>query len=217
MNNTFQDNETVRIEAFSDGVFAIAITLLTFGLKAPDHPDGDYSSTLLLHALTKQWPTYVAFVLSFATIFIIWVNHHRMYNVIRRSDSRFIYYNGLLLLLVSVIPFTTSLMADYIATDAMTLAGFVYMLLFSGICGVLLLMWSHATKDYLLLKRPAADVKIKTVRMGLIISGIAYCVAAGTSFLSPLPEPDYWFRDGHLFIPANIPPRTGRLRGEFNV
>ncbi|MBO0933076.1 TMEM175 family protein [Fibrella aquatilis] len=185
MDNTFQENETVRMEAFSDGVFAIDITLLTFELKAPRHPDGDYSSVMLLHALFKQWPAYIAFGLSFATIFIIWVNHHRMYNVIRRSDSRFMYYNGLHLLLVSTIPFTTSLMSNYIATEAMTLAGFVYMFLFAGICATLYLMWSHATKDYLLLKRPAADVKVQTVRMGLVISIIAYVVAALASFLSP--------------------------------
>lgn len=185
MSNNFQENETVRMEAFSDGVFAIDITLLTFELKAPRHPDGDYSSMLLLHALAKQWPAYIAFGLSFATIFIIWVNHHRMYNVIRRSDSRFMYYNGLLLLLVSTIPFTTALMSNYIATEAMTLAGFLYMSLFAGICGSLFLMWSHATKDYYLLKRPAADVKIQTVRMGLVISIITYVVAALASFLSP--------------------------------
>ncbi len=186
MNNTFQDNETVRIEAFSDGVFAIDITLLTFELKAPKHPEtGDYSSLLLLDSLARQWPSYVAFFLSFTTILIIWVNHHRMFNVIRHSDSRFMFYNGLLLLLTSTIPFTTSLLANYINTDAMALAGFLYMFLFAGICGVLLLMWLHATKDYHLLKRPAADVRIQLVRMGLLISLITYSVAALLAFLSP--------------------------------
>lgn len=183
--NPFQENETVRMEAFSDGVFAIDITLLTFQLKAPAHPEGDYSSLHLLHALAKQWPSYIAFFLSFATIFIIWVNHHRMYNVIRRSDSRFMYYNGALLLLVSSIPFTTSLLSNYIDTDAMAIAGFFYMFLFAGICGLLLLMWLHATKDYFLLKRPAADVRIILVRTGLLISITSYTVAALVSLLSP--------------------------------
>ncbi|RYF74871.1 MAG: DUF1211 domain-containing protein [Cytophagaceae bacterium] len=183
--NPFQENETFRMETFSDGVFAIDITLLTFQLKAPEHPDGEYSSILLLHALAKQWPAYIAFSLSFATIFIIWVNHHRMYNVIRRSDSRFMFFNGAHLLLVSSIPFTTSLMANYIDTEAMALASFVYMLLFAGICGTLLLMWRHATKDYLLLKRPAADVRVILVRTGLLISISAYTVAALISFLVP--------------------------------
>lgn len=185
MDNNFQENETVRMEAFSDGVFAIDITLLTFQLRAPAHPEGDYSSLLLLHALAKQWPSYIAFFLSFATIFIIWVNHHRMYNVIRRSDSRFMFYNGLHLLLVSTIPFTTSLMANYINTEAMAVASFFYMILFAGICGTLLLMWQHATKEYVLLKRPAADVRVQMVRMGLLISIAAYTIAALLSLLLP--------------------------------
>lgn len=185
MNNHFQENDTVRMEAFSDGVFAIDITLLTFELKAPKHPDGDYNSLLLLHSLAKQWPSYIAFFLSFATIFIIWVNHHRMYNVIRRSDSRFMFFNGMHLLLVTSIPFTTSLIANYVDTDAMALASFFYMILFAGICATLLLMWRHATKNYLLLKRPAGDVRVLLVRTGLIISIIAYTSAALLAFVSP--------------------------------
>lgn len=185
MNNQFQENETVRMEAFSDGVFAIDITLLTFELKAPRHPEGDYSSLLLLQSLAKQWPSYIAFLLSFATIFIIWVNHHRMYNVIRYSDSRFMFYNGLHLLLVTSIPFTTSLLANYINTDAVAIAGFFYMFLFAGICTTLFLMWIHATKDYLLLKRPASDVRVILVRTGLLISIGAYTAAALLAFVSP--------------------------------
>ena len=185
MTNHFQENETVRMEAFSDGVFAIDITLLTFELKAPKPPEGDYTSMLLLHSLAKQWPSYIAFFLSFATIFIIWVNHHRMYNVIRQSDSRFMFFNGLHLLLVTSIPFTTSLLANYINTDAMAVASFFYMFLLAGICATLLLMWLHATKDFLLLKRPASNVRVLLVRTGLIISVVAYTSAALLSFLSP--------------------------------
>lgn len=181
----FQDNETSRIEAFSDGVFAIDITLLTFELKAPKYPEGDYSSLRLLLDLAQKWPAYIAFFLSFSTIFILWVNHHRMYNVIRRSDPRFMFYNGLHLLLVSTIPFTTSLLANFINTDAMAVAGFFYMFLFAGICATLFLMWAHASKDYYLLKRPAANVRVQTVRLGLLISITAYTVAALLSFLSP--------------------------------
>ena len=185
MNKNFQENETVRLETFSDGVFAIDITLLTFQLSAPKHPEGDYSSLLLLHALARQWPSYIAFLLSFATIYVLWVNHHRLYNVIHHSDSRFMYYNGLHLLLVSTIPFTTSLMANYINTDAMAVAGFFYMLLFAGICGTLLLMWFHATGDFRLLKRPAANVRTQTVRLGLVISAVAYAISAVLSLVLP--------------------------------
>lgn len=179
------ENETLRLETFSDGVFAIATTLLAFQLEAPKHPEGDFRSGLLLHALTKQWPAYVAFFLSFATLYILWVNHHRLYNVIHRSDARFMFYNGLHLLLISLIPFTTSLLSNFIDTDAMALAGFVYMALFACICATLLVMWVHASADFYLLKRPAGDVKIKTVRLGLIISTCAYGFAALLALLLP--------------------------------
>ncbi len=180
----FQENETPRIEAFSDGVFAIDITLLTFELKAPAFKE-EYTSHTLLLALLAQWPMYLAYLLSFGTIFIIWVNHHRMFNVVRRSDSTFLYLNGLLLLLVSLIPFTTNILAKYIQTSATELSTIISMLLFGGITGTLLQMWKHATDNFHLLKRPAADVRIITVSQGLLISTSVYMIAALIALIFP--------------------------------
>ena len=180
----FQENGTIRMETFSDGVFAIDITLLTFQLKAPGPKDTVSTHTLAM-ALFEQWPSYIAYFVSFTTIFIIWLNHHRMYNVIQRSDVRFMFFNGLLLLLVSIVPFTTSLLANYINTPAQRLSSAIYMLLFAGISWTLLLMWNYATTDYRLLKRPAADVRVQTVRTSLIISTVVYSVAAGLTLLIP--------------------------------
>ncbi len=78
--------ETARIEAFSDGVFAIAITLLILEIKVPMPSTG-----ILAPQLWRQWPSYVSFVISFAFIGIMWINHHRLFTHIRRCD------NGLLL------------------------------------------------------------------------------------------------------------------------
>lgn len=180
----FQESETVRIEAFSDGVFAIDITLLTFQLKAPSLKAAASSHSLAL-ALFHQWPNYIAYFISFTTIFIIWLNHHRMYNVIWRSDVRFMFYNGLLLLLVSLVPFTTSLLADYINTPAYQLSSALYMILFAGISWTLLSMWNYATDNYRLLKRPAAQVRIRSIHTSLLISTVTYAAAAGLSFLLP--------------------------------
>ena len=180
----FQENETLRMETFSDGVFAIDITLLTFQLKAPSLKAATSSHNLAM-ALLQQWPSYIAYFISFTTIFIIWLNHHRMYNVIRRSDVRFMFYNGLLLLLVSIVPFTTSLLADYLDTPAHQLSAALYMVLFAGISGTLLGMWNYATANYRLLKRPAADVRVQSVRTSLIISTVTYFIVAGLSFLVP--------------------------------
>lgn len=183
--DNFQENETARIEGFSDGVFAIAITLLTFELKAPAFKE-EYTSRVLARVMLHQWPAYVAFLLSFGTIFVVWVNHHRMYNVIRRSDSRFIYYNGALLLLVSLIPFSTNVLALYIQTSATELSAAFSMLVFAGITGMLYLMWNHAITDFQLLKRPAADVRILTVRKGLLISTCVYVASALLAMIVPI-------------------------------
>jgi uncharacterized membrane protein len=176
-NSQFQDNDTIRIEAFSDGVFAIAITLLTFELKAPAFNEA-YTSRTLLPVLLGQWPAYVAFLLSFSTVFVIWVNHHRMFNVIRRSDARFMYLNGLLLLLTSAIPFATNLSARYIQTSADELAVGFSMGLFGCITGAFRLMWDHATHNLVLLKRPSANVKIHNVRRGFGTATLIYGASA---------------------------------------
>lgn len=181
----FQENETVRMEAFSDGVLAINITLLTFELKAPAFKE-TYTSVSLFLAMARQWPAYLAFLLSFATIFVIWVNHHRMFNVIRRSDSKFLYLNGLLLFLTSIIPFLNNVLANYISTSATELAAGLTMLLFGAITGVFYLMWNHATADYHLLKRPAADVRVQTVRSGFVISMATYGASALLASVLPL-------------------------------
>ena len=97
-----------RIEAFSDGVFAVAATLLVFDLKVPNVSSG------LVNALLAEWPAYVAFVISFTTIVIIWVNHHVVIDTIDRVDRSFLFINGLLLLTVAAIPFPTALFAQYL-------------------------------------------------------------------------------------------------------
>ncbi|TAE28299.1 MAG: DUF1211 domain-containing protein [Cytophagales bacterium] len=181
----FQDNETVRIEAFSDGVFAIAITLLTFELKAPTVKD-DFTSRTLFWALLQQWPAYIAYVLSFGTIFTIWVNHHRMFNVIRRSDARFLYLNGLLLFLTCLIPFSANILARYIQTSATEASTILSMLLFGSITATLYAMWHHATTDLRLLKRPSSDVRVIMVRKGLAISTGVYVLSALMAMLLPL-------------------------------
>ena len=105
--------ETARIEAFSDGVFAIAITLLVLDLKVPR---GLAEGRTLADALLAQWPAYLAFASSFMTILIMWVNHHRIFTLVGQSDERLLFYNGLLLMGVTVVPFPTSLVAEYCAT-----------------------------------------------------------------------------------------------------
>jgi uncharacterized membrane protein len=99
-----------RLEAFSDGVIAIAITLLVLNIQVPK--TGPNMS--LAHALAQQWPQYVAYLVSFLTIGIIWINHHAMIRRLARVDHGVMTLNVLLLMTIGVLPFTTALAAEYL-------------------------------------------------------------------------------------------------------
>jgi uncharacterized membrane protein len=98
-----------RLEAFSDGVLAIAITLLVLNIHVPPVGKPD-----LAHELGAQWPSYAAYLTSFLTIGIIWINHHAMIRRLREVDHAVMTLNLLLLLTIGVLPFTTALAAEYI-------------------------------------------------------------------------------------------------------
>jgi uncharacterized membrane protein len=98
--------ETGRLETFADGVFAIAITLLVLAIRLPA-PDED-----LRDALLKQWPEFVGFVVSFMTIGIMWIQHHRLFTLIRRSNSTFAMINVIFLMFVALVPFPTAVLAQ---------------------------------------------------------------------------------------------------------
>jgi len=97
--------ETLRIEAFSDAVFAIAITLLVLEIKVPH----DGSPGGLPRALLHLWPSYLAFLTSFCTIGMMWINHHRLFTFIQTADETLIAINLVLLLLISWVPFPTAM------------------------------------------------------------------------------------------------------------
>lgn len=117
--------ETGRIEAFSDGVFAIAITLLILELKVPPHVD-HADNRQLGRFLAEEWPSYFALITSFATILIMWVHHHAIFRLARRADAPLLFANGFLLLMVTVVPFPTSVVAAYLNTGAARAAAGFY-------------------------------------------------------------------------------------------
>jgi uncharacterized membrane protein len=116
------ERETARLEAFSDGVFAIAITLLILEIHVPElriESNGN-----LLSALGRLWPSFAAFVLSFFVVLLIWVNHHELFRMVRGVDRRLLFANGLLLLMVTFVPFPTAMLARYFHTPAENAAAF---------------------------------------------------------------------------------------------
>jgi len=115
-------SETGRTEAFSDGVLAIAITLLVLDLRVPV---SDALHESLARTLAHDWPAYAAYVTSFLIIGIIWVNHHGVFELVGRVDRVTLFLNLLLLMAVVAIPFTTALMSEYLrvgGADARTAA-----------------------------------------------------------------------------------------------
>lgn len=101
-------NETGRIEAFSDGVFAIAITLLILEIKVPDSKE---LQSGLLHALLDKWPSYLSFFIGFFTVLVCWINHHYLFNRIHTASHSLILFNSLTLFTVTFVPFPTAVLA----------------------------------------------------------------------------------------------------------
>src|SRR5215470_6530126 len=155
------EKETGRIESFSDGVFAVAITLLVFALQVPHLPAGAISVTALGSALLAQWPSYLTFMTSFATILIMWASHHSIFKLVYKADTVFLFANGLLLLLVTVVPFPTSLLAQYLITPAAPLACAVYAGVFVVINVAYNLLWWSAVRERRLLHPAVTPRQVK--------------------------------------------------------
>ena len=120
-----EDNPNSRLEAFCDGVFAIALTLLIIDIKIPSSIEISNTADFWL-ALKHISPSIIAFVLSFIIILITWVNHHHALKHVNKSCTPFIFANGLLLLTVVFLPFPTALMGEYITQDHASPAVILY-------------------------------------------------------------------------------------------
>jgi len=119
------DAQLQRIEAFSDGVFAIACTLLVLEIAVP-HVDDVTRPGALWAGLRATWPSLLAYVISFTTILIAWAGHQRALNLMVRSSKGFLYANGFLLLVVTFLPFPTAVLAEYIDTPQANVAVMLY-------------------------------------------------------------------------------------------
>ena len=178
-----EDKETGRLEAFSDGVFAVAITLLVLNLKIL--PDQALKDRIFWDQLREQLPTLVAFVTSFATIGIMWINHHRLFNYIKRIDTDLLLLNLLLLLVIVFIPYPTALLAQqYALNPEMHDAA----LLYSGTNVILAicfnLLWRYATFHNRLIGKNADARAVASISRQYLGGPLLYLIAFGLAFLS---------------------------------
>jgi uncharacterized membrane protein len=174
-----------RLEAFSDGVFAIAITLLVLDLAVPARDQLRRGG--LGAALAHQWPSYFAYLVSFLVIGIIWVNHHTMFSKVKLIDRPVLFANLALLLVVSVIPFPTRLLAEYLTagSNAHTAAA-VYSCAMLAMGQAYSMLWIAVTRDVGLLHDymdPGAS-RAALRRFGL--GNVAYGATIGLSFVSAI-------------------------------
>jgi uncharacterized membrane protein len=143
-------NDTGRIEAFSDGVFAIAITLLIIEIGVP-HLEDEPPGTTLPQALVGLWPSYLGYVISFLQIGVIWANHHNRFRFIERSDHGLLFLNILFLMCVAFIPFPTALLAEYLERTASEreTAGVIYAGTLAVTAVFFTLLWLYAAANRL--------------------------------------------------------------------
>jgi uncharacterized membrane protein len=150
---------TTRIEAFSDGVFAIAITLLILEIKVPETEFAD-----LWRAIADQWPSYLGYVTSFLTIGGIWMAHHGLFRRLEYANNTIMRLNLLLLMVVSFLPFPTGLVAHAISdAGAERAAVMFYGTTLLVISLLLYALWAAAARDRGLLKADVSEGEIEKI------------------------------------------------------
>jgi uncharacterized membrane protein len=177
-----EEKETGRIEAFSDGVFAIATTLLVLNIQVPALPNGDplADAGALLNALFHQWPRYLAYFLGFSTIVIMWINHHGLFRLVRRSSHGLLVLNSLLLLVISIVPFPTALVAEYMSpldSDRARLTLGIY-----SAWGIIIALcynalWWYMSAQNRLINRSADPIDVRSVTLSFFFGPLFYVAA----------------------------------------
>ena len=173
--------DTGRVEAFSDGVFAIAITLLTLNVVL-HRSDGT-----LGHDLLRLWPSYVAYGVSFLTIGIMWVNHHTIFRHIERVDRRFLLINLMLLMLIAFVPFPTRIAAEYARSDdSRRAAALLYGITLTTTAVFFNSLWLYASRRSGLLAPDADRREVTGITRSYLPGAPMYATATLIAFASSI-------------------------------
>ena len=171
--------KTNRLEAFSDGVFAVAITLLILEINVPGGEN-------LWHQLKEEWPSFASFFVSFWVIGIIWVNHHGVIDHIKQADRGVLYLNLFVLMSVVLIPFSTALMAEHLKSGAdenvaaaVYAGSFVLMAISFGV------LWEYITRHREKLGVELTDEEVRSRSRSFQIGNPIYALAVVVAFISP--------------------------------
>jgi uncharacterized membrane protein len=189
------DPGTGRMEAFSDGVFAIAATLLVLEFTVNAHRD-------LAPQLLHLWPAYLAYVTSFLTIGIIWMNHHHTVSLLARVDRTFLFINILLLLTVAFLPFPTRLVADDLRHGGEEAAVLVYTATFVLMSVIYNAWWRYASGGRRLIADDVPDSALRAISRAFNPGVPMYTVAFVVAFFSPLAAVFITFAIAAFYLPS---------------
>ena len=174
-------SQTTRLEAFSDGVFAIAITLLIIEIHVPAR---EHAETLG-HELLRIWPSYMGYLTSFLTIGVMWINHHYVFELIARVDRTMLLLNTLLLMLIAFVPFPTAVLAQFIETDGARAAAVLYGATLTLTAMSYFTWWRYASAGRRLIGDEVPDEVVDDITRAYAPGTLLYGGAALIAFLQP--------------------------------
>jgi uncharacterized membrane protein len=191
------ESATTRMETFSDGVFAIAATLLVLEISVDTAHTHDLGS-----ALIHLWPSYLAYVTSFITIGIIWMNHHTCVETIARVDRTFLFLNLLLLLTVSFLPFPTRLVADYLQRPGEQSAVYAYAATFVVMATIYNAWWRYASTGRRLIGEKVPEIRVQAITRAFNPGVPTYAVTLLVAVFSPLASVFLTFAIAAFYLPS---------------
>jgi uncharacterized membrane protein len=188
---------TARLEAFSDGVFAIAATVLVLEISV-----GSDLGNGLGHALLHLWPSYLAYVTSFITIGIIWMNHHWCVETMARVDRTLLFLNTLLLMTVAFLPFPTKLVAEYLQKPGEQAAVYAYCATFVVMAVIYNLWWRYASRGRRLIADDVPDSRIRAINRAFDPGVPSYAAIFVVAIFSPLAAVMLTFALAAFYLPS---------------
>jgi uncharacterized membrane protein len=171
---------TSRIEALSDGVFAIVLTLMVFQIRVPDIPV-DVAQTQLWPRLMHQAPEFYSYAVSFILVGIYWVAHHNMYHLVKRSTRPLLWMNLVFLMFVGFIPYSVALVGRYSDVRRIMILYGVHLMIISGL---MYLQWWYVTRKHNLVVSPLRPEFVRSVDIKILTSPAVCVLAIGASFFS---------------------------------
>lgn len=177
---------TARLEAFSDAVMAIAVTILVLELRVPEGAP-EATEWKLQHALMEQWPSYVSYAMSFVVLGLTWASHHRVFRYITRVDWRFLLLNLLFLMVVAFVPYPTALVAKYLPSET---GRSIAVMFYGGVMTAFALsynaMWWYASAGGRLLSNDVDPQAVRRVTRQFAVALAGYPISMALALVQPI-------------------------------